>query len=87
MKSPDSFGTLEAQSTFQILLTERVYLLKADTPAEAESWISALKHTQVGREEGRERGKKKEEGVGSEKHVTEIYHTAQTQGISLSGKV
>ena len=81
LKPPDTFGSLEAQSTFQILLSEKVYLLKADTPAEAESWISALKHTQVGRKEGGSKEGREGSREGrrdcSEEHVAEINHVAQ----------
>ena len=47
LKGPDPSGNQEAQSSFQLVLEERVYHLRADTPQEAESWFSFLKHTQV----------------------------------------
>ena len=47
LRPPDPSGGPEAQCTFQIFLPERVYLLKADTPQEADCWLAALKHTQV----------------------------------------
>ncbi|CAI8051664.1 Arf-GAP with Rho-GAP domain, ANK repeat and PH domain-containing protein 1 [Geodia barretti] len=48
LKPPDHVsGTPEALCCFQICLPDRVYTLRADTPAEAESWMQALRHTQV----------------------------------------
>ena len=47
LKPPDTSGPAEGQCTFQIMMEERVYHLRAETAAEAESWIQALRHTQV----------------------------------------
>jgi len=47
LKGPEPGGNFEQQCSFQIVLQERVFHLRADTPQEAETWISALKHTQV----------------------------------------
>ena len=47
LKPPERSGTPEAQSCFQICLPDRVYTLRADTPADADSWMQALRHTQV----------------------------------------
>ena len=47
LKPPDPTGTAEAQCSFQIHIAERVVHLKADTALEADTWIQALRHTQV----------------------------------------
>ena len=47
LKPPDPSGTPEAQCSFQISVPDRVYHLKAESPSEADSWIQALRHTQV----------------------------------------
>ena len=47
LRSPDTTGPYELQCAFQIVLSERTYHLRADSPTDADAWLSALKHTQV----------------------------------------
>ena len=47
LKPPDKNGTSEAQCCFHICLPDKVYHLKAESYAEADNWVQALRHTQV----------------------------------------
>lgn len=62
LRGPEHGGSFEAQCSFQIVTQERylplsqiifyfldtrTYALRADTPTEADSWMQALKNTQV----------------------------------------